>query len=386
LVLAALATVAVPGLDAIDVRRSSHPGPGVDAAVVVDEQGRRWVVRAPQDAAAGAALEAEVALLEGLAAAADAGTLPFAVPRPAGYVGLDEGGRAVVHPQLPGRPLRLETLGPGPGLAAALGRLIATIHELPTEVVEHAGLPVYDAEAYRARRLSEVDEAAGTGLVPTSLLRRWERALEDVALWRFVPTVVHGDLSAEHVLCDGDEPTGVLGWAEAKVADPADDLAWLLVAAPQEAVDPIIEAYHLRRTELRDPNLASRAPLAGGGAGGRWLLHGVRTQDQAVVEDARGMLLELEEHLALEEAELRAEQESRAGAAAPGAGEPDDDLPWDDEPGEPWEDAAEPEKGDEADDEVRQLAAEDEPTEADEPEDEPAETDSEDDEDPRPVA
>lgn len=410
LVLAALATVAVPGLDAIDVRRSSHPGPGVDAAVVVDEQGRRWVVRAPQDAAAGAALEAEVALLEGLAAAADAGTLPFAVPRPAGFVALDEGGRAVVHPQLPGRPLRLETLGPGPGLAAALGRLIATIHELPTEVVEHAGLPVYDADAYRARRLSEVDEAARTGFVPTSLLRRWERALEDVSLWRFVPTVVHGDLSAEHVLCDGDEPTGVLGWAEAKVADPADDLAWLLVAAPQEAVDPIIEAYHLRRTELRDPNLASRALLAGELAVARWLLHGVRTEDTAVVEDARGMLLELEEHLALEEAALRADGELRV--SVPGAGDPDDGLTWDDgaepgeewedgepgdewadgdEPPEGWEDGGEPaDDGDRADtlDEADEPA--DAPDEADEPADdeagEGADEPADDDEDPRPVA
>lgn len=357
LVLAALATVAVPGLDAIDVRRSSHPGPGIDAAVVVDAQGRRWVVRAPQDAAAGAALEAEIALLEGLAAAADRGDLPFAVPRPAGSVALDEGGRAVVHPQLTGRPLRLETLGPGPGLAAALGRLIATIHELPTDVVEHAGLPVYDAEAYRVRRLSEVDEAARTGLVPASLLRRWERALEDVSLWRFVPTVVHGDLSAEHVLCDHDEPTAVLGWSEAKVADPADDLAWLLVAAPQEAVDPIIEAYHLRRTELRDPNLASRALLAGELAVARWLLHGVHTQDQGVVDDACGMLRELEDHIAREEEALRAELEPEwDGGTEDEVEEWDDaggpDPRWDVEPeaaetGAAEDEAAEPEDQDE---------------------------------------
>ncbi|WP_307844956.1 phosphotransferase [Actinotalea solisilvae] len=300
LALAALATVAVPGLDAFDVRRPAHPAAGVDTAVVIDATGRRWVVRAPQDAAAGAALEAEVALLQSLVAHVDGGDLPFDVPRPGGFAPLPEGGRAVVHPQLRGRPLRLELLGPGPGLAASVGRAIAALHELPVALVEDAGLPVYDAEAYRQRRLAEVDEAARTGHVPTALLRRWERALEDVAMWRFRPTVVHGDLSAEHVLCSGTEVSGVLGWSEAKVADPADDLAWLLVAAPQEGVDPILEAYNLRRTELSDRHLAARALLAGELALARWLLHGVRADDAAVVDDATAMLADLAEHTAEE--------------------------------------------------------------------------------------
>jgi macrolide phosphotransferase len=265
---------------------------------VVDAQSRRWVVRAPQDSRAGAALEAEVALLQVLAGHVDDGSLPFEVPRPAGFVELPEGGRAVVHPQLPGRPRQLEQLGPGPGLAAGLGRAIAALHELPLAAAEEAGLPAYEADDYRRRRLAEVDEAAGTGRVPTALLRRWEHALEDVALWRFQPTLVHGDLSADHVLCSATAPTGVLGWTEAKVADPADDLAWLLIAAPHEAVDPILEAYSMRRTELRDPHLAARALLAGELALARWLLHGVRTDDQSVIDDAAGMLAELDEHTA----------------------------------------------------------------------------------------
>lgn len=312
LALAALATVAVPGLDAFDVRRPAHPAAGVDTAVVIDATGRRWVVRAPQDPAAGAALEAEVALLQSLVTHVDGGDLPFDVPRPGGFAPLPEGGRAVVHPQLRGRPLRLELLGPGPGLAASVGRAIAALHELPVSLVEDAGLPVYDAEAYRQRRLAEVDEAARTGHVPTALLRRWERALEDVAMWRFRPTVVHGDLSAEHVLCSGAEVSGVLGWSEAKVADPADDLAWLLVAAPQEGVDPILEAYNLRRTELSDRHLAARALLAGELALARWLLHGVRADDASIVDDATAMLADLAEHTA--------EESPEPAPAAPAAG------------------------------------------------------------------
>ena len=127
----------------------------------------------------------------------------------------------MVYGGLPEQALRLAAIGPAPGLVACVGRAIASIHELPTSIVEAAGLPVYDAETYRQRRLSEADEAARTGKVPASLLRRWENALENVAIWRFRPTVVHGDLTAEHVLTGGSQGTGILAWSGAKVADPA---------------------------------------------------------------------------------------------------------------------------------------------------------------------
>ena len=292
--LAALATVAIPGLDAVDVRAAVAGGSEFDVALVIDAARRRWVVRAPTSAVAGAALEAEVVLLEALGAQVDAGALPFEVPRPVGFAHLPEGGRAAVHALVPGHPLVLSALGPGPGLSAALGRALAALHELPTSLVENAGMPTYEPDEYRARRQAEVDEAARTGKVPTALLRRWEAQLEDVALWRFRPTVVHGDLTTSHVLVDGDDVTGVLDWGHAAVADPADDLAWLLVAAPPEAVESILEAYQLRRTELTDPYLTARAMLAGELALARWLLYGVRTGRPDVVDDAVAMLHDLD--------------------------------------------------------------------------------------------
>ncbi|RMI12993.1 phosphotransferase [Cellulomonas triticagri] len=294
LALAALATVAVPGFDAREVRGTAAPGDD-DVAVVTDGQRRRWVVRAPRSAAAGAALEAELVLLGALAGHVDSGALPFDVPRVVGTAPLEEGGRVVVHRELEGRPVSLDHVAPGPGVAASLGRSLAALHELPVAVAEDAGLPVYDAAAYRARRLAEVDEAARTGRVPATLLRRWEERLEDVAMWKFSPVLVHGDLSADHVLVADGAVTAVMSWGEAKVADPADDLAWLLVAAPQDAVDSILEAYQLRRTELTDPHLADRALLAGELALARWLLYGVRAQDDEVVADAVQMLDELDE-------------------------------------------------------------------------------------------
>lgn len=265
-----------------------------DVAVVTGADAQDWVVRAPRTVVAGVALEAEIELLESLQVYVEAGVLPFTVPSVEGFALLPEGGRAVVHRRVPGRPLDVAALRPGPGLAADLGRSVAAVHELPTGVVEATGMPVYEAGEYRDRRLAEVDEAARTGKVPPTLLSRWETSLEDVALWRFQPVVVHGDLAPEHVLVADGRVACVGGWAEARVADPADDLAWLLASAPPAAVESIMEAYQLRRTELTDPHLVDRALLAGELALARWLLHGVRNRLPDVVDDAVAMLAELD--------------------------------------------------------------------------------------------
>src|SRR5699024_6048762 len=143
-------------------------------------------------------------------------------------------------------------------------------------VVAEAGLPAYTAEEYRLRRLSEVDEAATTGHVPPRLLSRWEAALEDVRLWRVRATPVHGDLAAEHVIIRDRRVGGIVDGSDARVADPADDLAWLLAAAPEQALDSILEAYALARTEGGDDQLLPRAVLASELALVRWLMHGVR--------------------------------------------------------------------------------------------------------------
>ena len=302
--LAALATLAVPGLDGRQVAPLDSAAEGFDSAVVVDAEQSRWIVRAPATAAAGAALEAEVAFLEAVEPYVGSGDLSFVVPHPAGFAPLPDGGRAVVHAELPGHPLVVDRLAPGPGLAASVGRAIAAIHELPVSIVEHTGHPAYSAEEYRTRRLAEVDDAALTGRVPVTLLRRWEDKLGDVAMWRFQPTITHSNLSAEALLTQAGSVSAVQDWSQVRVADPADDLAWLLAAAPAESLDTIMEAYQLRRTELLDPHLTDRALLASELALVRWLLHGVHNDLPDVIEDAVGMLYDLDVATAAADGEL----------------------------------------------------------------------------------
>ena len=263
--LAALASAAVPGLDPVSVEAlPSTPEQSFDVAFVQDTEQRRWVVRAPRTDVAGAEMDRTVALLALLGR-----RLPFAVPAPKGFVDLSGGGRAAVYPYLPGHSLDFAELPPGPGLAAELGRAMAALHNTDPAVFEEAGVPTYDADVYRTRRLAELDRAAETGRVPTSLLSRWESALEDVSLWRFAPTATHGDLTGDHVLAvftdDSDASTGriraMTGWEDAKVADPADDFAALVADAAPDAVETVLEAYAHARVERPDKNLLVRARL-----------------------------------------------------------------------------------------------------------------------------
>ncbi len=289
LALAALASAAIKGMEPAQTRPIESAADDVDAALIQDSLKRVWIVRAPRNTAAGLRMDQEGHLIEQLMS-----WLPFGLPQVEGTATLTGGGRAVVHRQLPGHPMRPLELLHRPGLAASLGRAIAAIHDLPVRLVEEAGLPVYSADEYRFRRLAEVDRAAATGQVPPRLLSRWERAVEEVGAWRFVPRCVHGDLAEENVLVEGDRITGIVEWAEARVGDPADDFARLALGSNEPALDPVLAAYAAARHEPPDPALRRRARLSGELALARWLLHGVNTDDHGIVADAVGMLRDLD--------------------------------------------------------------------------------------------
>jgi len=289
LALAALADAAVRDLDPVAVRPGTEAVEDLDVAEVTDSRKRCWTVRAPRSPVAATRIEREIRLL------AEVGDqLPFAVPRIAGTANLPGGGRAVVHPVVPGQALDLEALAPRASLTAALGRAVAAVHDLPLRLVEEAGLPVYSAEEHRTRHLAEVDRAASTGSVPVPLLARWERLLEEAGAWRFIPCVVHGDLAADNVLVDGEQVSGILDWGEVRIADPADDLGWLAVGAGTDVLSGIVKAYAKARRERPDGNLSRRARFTGELAMARWLLHGVAVDDATVVDDAVHMLTDLE--------------------------------------------------------------------------------------------
>lgn len=309
--LAAVAAAGVPGLLPVSVGPSPDDDADFRSAVVSDSTDRRWRVRSPLTDEAAIRLASEHAVLRAFSPALRA-KLPFHMPTIVGSVE-DRGRRAFIYSHLVGRPIPIDELteladvaplrpqppsaAPVPGVTEQLGGLIAAIHTLPRAMVMDADLPAYSAEQCRRRMLNELDQAATTGRIPATLLRRWESALEDRTLWRFSTRVVHGDLHEDNLVVEGNRITAVTGWTDVHVGDPATDLAWLIGASDTSFAEAVVAAYSRAVAGPPDPLLLRRAHLEAEFALARWLVRGLSRGLPELVEDAQDMLRILESDL-----------------------------------------------------------------------------------------
>ncbi len=294
--LAAIATAAVPGLNAVQVGRLPDAQEDFDSALVVDDQGTRWRVRSPKHAQAALKLDTELRSLGGLSSSVRA-TLPFAVPSVAGTVRQGELKTFVYH-HLQGHQLPLEELLSSPALAHQVGMAIAAVHEIDRPTVARAGLPVSSPEEFRVALLSELDQVATSGKVPRRLLRRWENAMEDAGMWRFNASVVHGDLNEEQIFVDQGKIVAVTGWSDLHIGDPAEDLGWLLALEQRATMERVVTAYVQRRATAADPHLLDRATLHAEFALARWLSRAITRDDAQRVAQAEELLAELDRNIA----------------------------------------------------------------------------------------
>ncbi len=283
--LAALATSAVPGLTVFGAREHTED-PRYAAAVIVTEDAE-LLVRVPRTQAAEVLQSAEVlgraALTEG-----PRGRLPFSIPETLGMTRAGET-RAVVSTLIDGERFAAEDLADDALLLLPIAETISAIHELPLSVAQNGGLPVHTAQDLRLIATRLIDRAEATRLLPETVLQRWQRTVEAAELWDFAPTTVHGSLDADQLRLSDGRITGVVGWGELAVGDPAQDLSWLL-APGSDICDAVLARYSTLRNAGSIAHLRTRAALYHELEVARWLLHGTDAHDQEVTEDAVAML------------------------------------------------------------------------------------------------
>jgi hypothetical protein len=203
------------------------------------------------------------------------GNFSFAVPRMEGHTVDPDGNPVAVISRVLGEAPQGHRLMAG-GFTETMALALAQIHSMPTSFFRDAGLPEYDAAANLHSRVAELDQMAATGRVPATLLGRWESAMEDVTLFRFQPTVVHGQISDQTLRLSsakqGNRLIGITGWSGLRISDPAEDFWWLVGSTVPETHEDLIGQYQLTK-QIPDDNLLNRATLYSELQQGRWLLY-----------------------------------------------------------------------------------------------------------------
>ncbi|RKT77319.1 aminoglycoside phosphotransferase (APT) family kinase protein [Terracoccus luteus] len=191
----------------------------------------RWVDRTPAPHRADALL-AECRLLPLIAP-----SLPLEVPQPAV---LTEQPLVVRHPVVAGEPCDPARLTAADG--DRVGRFLRALHDTPPTQAEGAGLP--------GRRDDGPDRALRQAALRSTVLPLLPESLHDVGerLLAGLSTpgeqrVCHADLLPPHVLVRGGAVTGVVDFGDARLTDPALDLAWARWGTPEPFARAAAEAY-----------------------------------------------------------------------------------------------------------------------------------------------
>lgn len=134
-------------------------------------------------------------------------------------------------------------------LVRDLASLFHELHGFSVERARGLGLPSFRAWRDQHEALSRRSRAILRPLLSWSDMtwtrRWWSRFLDDDALWKIEPALVHGAISSERMLVDPlvQELSGVTDWQELSVADPALDFAALIDAYGTELGWRIVEHY-----------------------------------------------------------------------------------------------------------------------------------------------
>lgn len=279
---------------AVDVASIHVNEAGLDYRVAFARtaDGADWVLRIPRRPDVSAKLAEERRILEFIGP-----RLTVAVPR--WEVCSPD---LVAYRRLPGEPgLTLDASGQpiwhfdpsSREFGVALGRLIAELQAVALEAAAEAGVVVTSMHALRAEWRANFERVGAEFAIAPHLRERWERWLDNDALWPERTAFGHGELYAAHVLIDTPARiVGVLDWTTAKVGDPASDFTYqhMMGSAAFEAT----LASYLESGGVEQPHLAERCAELAAAAPLGYALFALETDDPQHLASAAQQLSPLD--------------------------------------------------------------------------------------------
>ncbi|WP_067179998.1 phosphotransferase [Microtetraspora niveoalba] len=192
---------------------------------------RPFVLRFPRNEDGAEGIACEAALLPELAE-----HLPLPIPRfvftapnPLGP------GEFCCYPAVPGESLSEEEwhrrgLLDEPAPIRRIAALIDAIHAFPATRARQLGVPEWDPRAEFSESLDLLRAEIVPALSPAesrTLLAAFETYLGDDACFDYEPTLIHADISLDHLLVTGTDVTGLIDFGDTTIGDPDYDLCYL---------------------------------------------------------------------------------------------------------------------------------------------------------------
>lgn len=319
--LAALAAAAMPHTEFTGTCSPRYRDDDIAMCGVLDNNDNQFLVVSALNETASLALTSNDALCRTLHRQFVDNVLPFDVPVIQGSSRMRQGGRAVIYNGFDADLLATlfsDDQWPHRDWVDGLATAVGYLHNVPLGTIASAKLPHYSTDEIRKRLLDSLDEAVDTGKVPSVLAGRWEEKIEDVSLWHFTPTLIHTNLSPGSVFGRDGVVEAIIDWGDAYIGDPAEDIATIIPSVSPRIRERFFKAYRQVRRSAVDVGLEERSDFMAEFALLRWLMYGVRKNDDAVVEDAVSMLDELADTVSLAEeaAQEASEQVARRAAAS----------------------------------------------------------------------
>lgn len=137
-------------------------------------------------------------------------------------------------------------------LAKQLGTFLSQLHAIPPEEAVKYGFEQTfpeETEEYWNARYGEIRTKLFSycdDYVKASIDRLFEAALSKEDFFKYVPSFIHTDLDARHILYDGEtgQICGITGFGRARIGDPARDTGALISTLGESFVKRVSEYYN----------------------------------------------------------------------------------------------------------------------------------------------
>lgn len=265
---------------------------GIDFKVgfATDRDNMRWLLRIPRRPGLGDQIEKEKRILQLVCKY-------LSVQVPDWQIATEE---LVAYPLLDGNPaltydaetyeISWNMEKANPNYIPSLAKVLVQLHAIPEEEAVGNGLKVVKPESLRSEiseRLRLVKSEIGISI---DLEKRYQKWLDNDALWPNFTKFIHGDLYAGHVLTEANgNVCGIIDWSTAHVNDISQDFSGHITVFGEKSLKVLISEYEKQGGKIWDKiyeqsvERAAAAPLAYG-------YFAIETQDDVHINGAKVQL------------------------------------------------------------------------------------------------